>query len=78
MVVIMVVIMEVGIIVVVIMVVVSSVTSTPLFGLSMSALSMKRTLGQRKMIQRQPSNNKAALQREHRACVWCSENCFTG
>ena len=57
MVVIMVVIMEV-----VIMVVVSSVTSTLLSGLFMSARSMKRTLGQRKRIQRQPSNNREALQ----------------
>ena len=55
MVVIMVVIMDVDI-----MVVVSSEASTLLSGL-MSSLSMKRTLGQRKMMQRQPSNTRANL-----------------
>ena len=60
MVVIMVVIMDVDIMVVLIMVVVSSEASTLLSGL-MSSLSMKRTLGQRKMMQRQPSNTRANL-----------------
>ena len=61
MVVIKVVIIDVVIIGVVIMVVVSSV-STLLSGLLISDGSRKRTVGQKKRIQRQPSNIKATLQ----------------